>query len=146
MKLVIYQYTSNKNEFARIMKIVEDQSFCCMTQHIAKSEQSDHFPESTFIKIEYNSDIYIFDRFNQSFIQAVEQAIETNPFKHVPGLNYEGQFIIQEIDDRFFNPKYYTIKVNKKSNSDKYINYYSEFLEINYNQIIDDLYNHVLKH
>jgi hypothetical protein len=158
MKVVIYGETFNREEFARIIEIVKDTCVFQLKLDTQNSEnkrnqlnqlQTEYFDSKYIIihhhKTKYTDNAYVFDRFNELFIQAVKNAIETNPFKHVPGLNYEGQFIIQEIDDRFTDSKYYTIEVNKRNDS-KYFNSYSEYLKINYNQIIDDLYNHVLKH
>lgn len=157
MKLVIYGYTSNQKEFTRIMEIVKNTAISNIQLDTQNAEiRQNHlnqiqleFSDNKYIiinwhKSKHSDNVYIFDRFNEAFIQAVEQAIETNPWKHVPGINYEGQFIVQEIDDRFIDPKYYTIECRKRNLL--HLNNYDEFLKINKDQIIDDLYNHVLKH
>jgi hypothetical protein len=130
LKLDIQDAEIRKNQLTQLRAEYSDNKYIIINWH--KSKHVDN--------------VYVFDRFNKSFIQAVEQAIETNPFKHVPGINYEGQFIVQEIDDRFIDPKYYNIEVRKRGSFNTLINAFDEYLQINKDKIIDDLYNHILPH
>lgn len=159
MKVVLYGYTSNKNEFERIMEIVKDSAIETIMLDTTNEENKKNqiqqiqttYSDNKYIIVDHNkskhdSKIYVFDRYNDNFIKAVEHAMDTNPWKHVPGLNWEGQFIIQTIDDRFTNPKYYTIEVRKRGSFNTSINAFDECLNIHKDKIIDDLYNHILVH
>jgi hypothetical protein len=159
MKLVLYCYTSNQNEFIRIIEIVKNTAIEVVqldtsnvenkTQQIQQI-QTNYFDNKYIVfdhhKSKHDHKVYVFDRFNENFIKAVEHAIDTNPFKHVPGINWEGQFIVQNIDDRFTDPKYYNIEVRKRGSFNTSINAFGEYLQINKDKIIDDLYNHILPH
>lgn len=159
MKVILYGYTSNKNEFGRIMEIVKDSAIETIMLDTTNEENKKNqiqqiqttYSDNKYIIVDHNKSkhdrkIYVFDRYNDNFIKAVEHAMDTNPWKHVPGLNWEGQFIIQTIDDRFTNPKYYTIEVRKRGSFNTSINAFDECLNIHKDKIIDDLYNHILVH
>ena len=159
LKVVLYGYTSNKEEFARIIEIVKDTAIEITqldTSNIENKIQQIQQIQTTYSdnkyiiidhhKSKHNHKIYVFNRYNENFIKAVEHAMDTNPWKHVPGLNWEGQFIIQTIDDRFTDPKYYTIDVRKRGSFNTLINAFDEYLNIHKDKIIDDLYNHILVH
>ena len=159
MKVVLYGYTSNKNEFERIMEIVKDSAIETIMLDTTNEENKKNqiqqiqttYSDNKYIIVDHNKSkhnhkIYVFNRYNDNFIKAVENAIDTNPWKHVPGLNWEGQFIIQTVDDRFIDPKYYTIEVRKRGSFNTSINAFDECLNIHKDKIIDDLYNHILVH
>lgn len=128
MKLVIHsnQYCS-LNEFDRIMELVKS------TGQIVSEITND----IDYIFIEYKRLIYKFNRYDDNFINKVEQAIETNPYNYTVVNKYLGHLHICEIDDRFTDKKYYKIDNRIR---------YDERLEIFNNLIIDDLYykNYVL--
>jgi hypothetical protein len=126
MKVVINDFCHySSNEFKRIMEIVK----CC--GELIKHNEINKFNED-FIIIKYTNYYYKFNRYDEQFIEKVKEAIETNPYKNYPGINYEGHLHIIDIDDRFTNKKYYTIDNSNKQ---------QENIIIHNNLIIDDLYN-----
>ena len=125
MKVVLYSYNS-KHEFIRIMEKVKSVGIIIDEQ----LSDTDMIADNDHIYIKYQNILYKFNRYDQQFINKVEEAINENPYKHCPGINYEGHLYISNIDDRFTNRKYYTIT--------KYRNH--ELLNIHKDLIIDDLY------
>jgi len=123
MKLVTYCRftTSDKKECQRCLDIIKENGI-----KVNKINDDD------FMYIKWENEIFKFDRFDEKLIKNVEYIFETNPYKHCPGMNYEGFVIIEEIDDRFTDKKYWNITKDKKGN---------ETLHINTNQIIEDLWN-----
>ena len=131
MKAVIC-FVKEKGEFNRVMKLVEHFGEI-VDENITNDEIKN---DNNSLYIPYKNVLYKFNRFNSEFINAVENAIKSSPF-----LQYEGPLHIINIDDRFSNPKYYTIKkmiVSKKS-------HILESFEVNKDLIIEDLYNGILK-
>lgn len=89
--------------------------------------------------------LYVFERCNSDFIEAIEHALNTIP----SNINVENaQFVINEIDDRFSDPIYYKININEYTNINECFNHclLKETFEINYEQIINDLWNHKIAH
>ena len=131
MKAVIC-FVKEKGEFNRVMKIVEH-----FGEIVDESITNDEIKnDNNNLYIPYKNVLYKFNRFNSEFINAVEEAIKSSPY-----LQYEGPLHIINIDDRFTNSKYYTIKkmiVSKKSNI-------FETFEVNKDLIIEDLYNSTLE-
>ena len=127
MKAVIC-FVKEKSEFIRVMKLVEH-----FGEIVYESITNDEIKnDNDNLYVPYKNALYKFNRFNDKFINTVEEAIKSSPY-----LQYEGPLHIINIDDRFTNSKYYTIKkmiVSKKS-------HILESFEINKDLIIEDLYN-----
>jgi hypothetical protein len=85
-----------------------------------------------YIHVKYDKKIYRFDRFDKAFGECVEHLQETNPYKHCPGLIWEGCFHVANIDDRFINERYWSIKQNRGNN---------EHVLIHNEKIINDLFD-----
>ncbi len=131
MKAVIC-FVKEKGEFNRVMKLVEHFGEI-VDENITNDEIKN---DNNNLYIPYKNSLYKFNRFDSNFIKAVEEAIKSSPF-----LQYEGPLHIINIDDRFTNIKYYTIKkmiVSKKS-------HILESFEVNKDLIIEDLYNGTLE-
>jgi hypothetical protein len=127
---IVYQFSFhlNKNDFKQIMEIVK--SVGKIVNSFIKNND-----DNNFIYINYNNQIYEFNRYDKNFIQKVEESQELNPNKHC----YDGEwgcFHIFEIDNRFSNKKYYSIKKTGKD---------QEYIEILKDAIIEDLYNNCLQ-
>ena len=76
MKVVTYKY-QDRREFERVMEIVKNAGI------ITNSNDPDKNLDD-FIFIEYNGQLYKFNRYDNKFIEKVEEAIRTNPFAHCP--------------------------------------------------------------
>ena len=121
MKAVIC-FVKEKGEFIRVMKLVEHFGEI-VDENITNDEIKN---DNNSLYIPYKNVLYKFNRFNSEFINAVENAIKSSPF-----LQYEGPLHIINIDNRFTNPKYFTITKNFRY----------ETFELNKDLIIEDLYN-----
>ncbi len=125
MKLVYqFRFYLDKDAFIKIMEIVK-----CAGEVVKENVNND---SNDYIYIEYQGDLYKFNRYDKCFITKVEEARELNPYKNFPSDGDWGHLHIFEIDDRFSNKKYYKIKTIKK---------YQEQIEILHEQIIQDLYD-----
>ena len=121
MKAVLY-YHKTDQEFLRVFNLVKELA-TITDDNIEMNEIKKDF-EHIYI---FNKDkVYKFNRFDSNFIKAVEEAIKSSPF-----LQYEGPLHIINIDDRFTNPKYFTITKHNRY----------ETFELNKDLIIEDLYN-----
>ena len=121
MKAVLY-YHKTDQEFLRVFNLVKELA-TITDDNIEMNEIKKDF-EHIYI---FNKDkVYKFNRFDSNFIKAVEEAISKSPYPQ-----YEGPLHIINIDDRFTNPKYFTITKNFRY----------ETFELNKDLIIEDLYN-----
>lgn len=115
--------------FRDILEIV-----LCTSKQIDPNEKL--ISNENFIYIKYNERVYKFDRYDPDFIEKVEQSRELNPYKYYPEEDSWGVFHIFEMDPRFQDKRYYNIKRNGRN---------QEFIEIDKDKIIEDMYNKVIK-
>ena len=125
MQIVVYFYQT-RDEFNRCMDIVKS------TGTIIEQMEDEDKDDKQFIYVKYNSQVYSFNRFDLKFINKVKKCICENPYKWCPGINWEGCFHLYKIDERFTDPKYYTIEREENGN---------ENMLINNEMIINDLYD-----
>jgi len=122
---VLYNRYFNTGEFIRIMNIVK------CAGYIVTEDSNIHLNGDDYIHIDYDDKTYVFNRYDQFFINKVEEAIESNPYKHMPGASYEGHLTIEHVDDRFTRKKYYSIEKHGP---------HHEELIIHHELIVEDLY------
>lgn len=121
MKAVLY-YHRTETEFIRVFNLVKE--FATIADD--NIEMDEIKKDYEHIYIVQKDKVYKFYRFNSDFIKAVEEAIKSSPYPQ-----YEGPLVIINIDDRFTDPKYYTITKHFRR----------EQFEVNKDLIIDCLYN-----
>jgi hypothetical protein len=134
MKVVLQVISDIQNEVNRVMETVKS------TGTIVDNKNGitfTHVNDIDHIYIEYNKLLYKFNRYDQNFIEKVEESIQQDPYKNCRGISYKGNLIIAHVDERFTHPKYYKIS--------KCGAHYIDKLEINTDLIIDDLYNNTLE-
>jgi hypothetical protein len=129
MKVAYFNVQFSGEEKHRVMNIVLKNEKNVIDNEEYNKQNDD------YMYINYKNKFYKINRYDKTVIEKIEHAMNTNPFKHVPGLNWEGCFHIYNIDDRFTNKKYYQIT--------RYHN--NESIIILTNKIIDDLYSNVLE-
>lgn len=126
MKLVIYKQDVN---VCNAIDLIKHLAVSCIKWTTDYPEILKQFSDIKYIILlrwisKHNKYIYIFDRFNPDFIQAIENADFMHPF------------VVEEIDDRFNDPRYYKINQTVATHMNDRI----ETLEIKKDQIINDLY------
>lgn len=126
MKIVLYYHVS-KSDINRVMEIVKETG--CVIDNTLSNEDIMNDLNNIYFVYEKEKKIYKFNRYDTLFIEKVEHALQTNPYYHYPGNNYEGPFMIYDLDDRFLDQ--YTIKK---------LSLYKETVEIEKDSIIEKLY------
>jgi hypothetical protein len=127
MKVVIYSLLF-KDDFERVLNMVLEFGIILEKNLYISTKTMNE--DQDYIYIKYKNNQYKFYRYNPKFIESVEKAIKESPF-----LQYEGPLHIVNIDDRFTNKKYY--KITRENGH--------EYLTINKDIIIEDLYNNQLE-
>lgn len=124
MKVAYFNILHGGEEKHRVMDIVLKNEKNVIDKEEYNKKNDD------YMYINYKKTFYKINRYDKTVIEKIEHAMVSNPFKHAPGLNWEGCFHICNIDDRFTNKQYY--QINRYNNNESII--------ILTNKIIDDLY------
>ena len=94
MKIVINSYQT-KNGFESVMEFVKNVGTIINESDITAEYIHNDLDN---IYINYKKVLYKFNRYERQFIQKVEDAMDANPFKDCPGINYEGHLFVFNVD------------------------------------------------